>query len=53
MRRNFFSPIGTTENGRERNHEWEIPISAFTFEEEYLDFLKKNDVSYDERYIWV
>ena len=53
MSTQFFSPIGTTGNCRERNHECEIPISAFTFKEEYLDFLKKNEVSYDERYIWV
>jgi putative transposase len=24
-----------------------------SFEEEYLDFLKKNEVVYDERYLWV
>jgi len=53
MTTEFFSPIGTTENSRKRNHEWEIPISAFTFKEEYLDFLKKNEVFYNDRYIWV
>ena len=23
-----------------------------TFEEEYLEFLKKHDIQYDERYVW-
>jgi hypothetical protein len=45
-------PVGTGCLKMRRVKKWLIPAHRFTFRQKYIEFLKKFNIDYDERYIF-